>query len=163
MSGISHNISIRLRFTSMKGQVREREGSENKAKLAQIAQQVDQGPKGSRVRPTRSHGVQGQAYLCICHIFYFHLHLGSNLFLVNVENVQKYIHECTVFLAFASRGVLMKHPISLRAIIPCNHSPQTPLNCDPSFEIVNLAAKRTYCHIKQIKGNILIICIFSNV
>ena len=68
-----------------------------------------------------------------------------------------------MFLAFASRGVLMKHPISLRAIIPCNHSPQTPLNCDPSFEIVNLAAKRIYCHFKQIKGNILIICIFSNV
>ena len=90
-------------------------------------------------------------------IFYFHLHLGSNLFLVNVKNVQKYIHKCTVFLAFASRGVLMKHPISLRAIIPCNHSPQTPLNCDPSFEIVNLAPKRTYCHFKQIKDNILII------
>ena len=95
-------------------------------------------------------------YICI-YTTYFHLHLGSNLFLVNVENVQKYIHECTVFLAFASRGVLMKHPISLRAIIPCNHSPQTPLNCDPSFEIVNLAAKRTYCHFKQIKDNILII------
>ena len=55
--------------------------------------------------------------LCVCVCFYMW-----------------YVRRTCSTVGFASRSVLMKHPIS-PAIIPRSHSPQTPLNRDPSFQI----------------------------